>query len=30
MQTRSIPSTPDGRSPAGAEIRYLMEARPAA
>ena len=25
MQTRSIPSTPDGRSPAGAEIRYLME-----
>ena len=25
MQTRSFPSTPDGRSPAGAEIRYLME-----
>ena len=25
MQTRSVPSTPDGRSPAGAEIRYLIE-----
>jgi mannose-6-phosphate isomerase-like protein (cupin superfamily) len=25
MQTRSFPSTPDGRSPAGAEIRYLIE-----
>lgn len=25
MQTRSFPSTPDARSPAGAEIRYLME-----
>jgi mannose-6-phosphate isomerase-like protein (cupin superfamily) len=25
MQTRSFPSTPEGRSPAGAEIRYLME-----
>ena len=25
MQTRSFPSTPDGRSPAGAEIRYLMK-----
>ena len=25
MQTRSIPSTPDARSPAGAEIRYLMD-----
>ena len=25
MQTRSFPDTPDGRSPAGAEIRYLME-----
>ena len=24
MQTRSIPSTPDARSPAGAEVRYLM------
>ena len=24
MQTRSFPSTPDARSPAGAEIRYLM------
>ena len=24
MQTRLFPSTPDGRSPAGAEIRYLM------
>jgi hypothetical protein len=23
MQTRSFPSTPDARSPAGAEIRYL-------
>ena len=25
MQTRSFPSTPDARSPAGAEIRYLIE-----
>jgi mannose-6-phosphate isomerase-like protein (cupin superfamily) len=25
MQTRSLPLTPDARSPAGAEIRYLME-----
>ena len=25
MQTRSLPFTPDGRSPAGAEIRYLIE-----
>ena len=25
MQTRAFPSTPDGRSPAGAEIRHLME-----
>ena len=25
MQTRSIPSTPDGRSPAGAEVRYLLQ-----
>jgi mannose-6-phosphate isomerase-like protein (cupin superfamily) len=25
MQTRSFPSEPQGRSPAGAEIRYLME-----
>ena len=25
MQTRSIPETPDARSPAGAEIRYLLE-----
>jgi len=25
MQTRPFPSTPDTRSPAGAEIRYLME-----
>lgn len=25
MQTRSISPTPDGRSPAGAEIRYLIE-----
>src|SRR6185503_70568 len=25
MQTRSFPSRPEGRSPAGAEIRYLME-----
>jgi len=24
MQTRSLPSAPDARSPAGAEIRYLM------
>ena len=26
MQTRSFPSPPDGRSPAGAEIRFLIEA----
>ena len=25
MQTRSFPSTPEARCPAGAEIRYLME-----
>ena len=25
MQTRSFPSTPDGRSPAGADIRHLIE-----
>jgi mannose-6-phosphate isomerase-like protein (cupin superfamily) len=25
MQTRSFPSAPDGRSPAGAEIRFLIE-----
>ncbi len=25
MQTRAFPVTPDARSPAGAEIRYLME-----
>ena len=25
MQTRPFPRTPDARSPAGAEIRYLME-----
>jgi mannose-6-phosphate isomerase-like protein (cupin superfamily) len=25
MQTRSFPSAPEGRSPAGAEIRYLLE-----
>ena len=25
VQTRLFPSTPDARSPAGAEIRYLME-----
>ncbi len=25
MQTRPFPETPDARSPAGAEIRYLME-----
>jgi mannose-6-phosphate isomerase-like protein (cupin superfamily) len=24
MQTRSIPSAPDARSPAGAEVRYLI------
>ena len=24
MQTRSLPETVDGRSPAGAEIRYLL------
>ena len=26
MQTRPFPASPDARSPAGAEIRYLMEA----
>ncbi len=25
MQTRPLPSTPDARSPAGAEIRHLIE-----
>jgi mannose-6-phosphate isomerase-like protein (cupin superfamily) len=25
MQTRSFPSTPDGRSPAGAEVRILID-----
>ena len=25
MQTRPLPETPDARSPAGAEIRFLME-----
>ena len=25
MQTRSIPASPDGRSPAGAEIRLLLD-----
>ena len=25
MQTRPFPATPDGRSPAGAEVRLLME-----
>ena len=25
MQTRPFPATPDAKSPAGAEIRYLME-----
>jgi mannose-6-phosphate isomerase-like protein (cupin superfamily) len=25
MQTRAVPATPQARSPAGAEIRYLME-----
>ena len=25
MQTRSFPSNPDGRSPAGAEIRHLID-----
>ena len=25
MQTRPLPETPDARSPAGAEIRCLME-----
>src|SRR3954447_21881913 len=25
MQTRAFPSTPDGRSPAGAEIRQLID-----
>jgi len=25
MRTRPLPETPDARSPAGAEIRYLME-----
>jgi mannose-6-phosphate isomerase-like protein (cupin superfamily) len=28
MQTRSFPSTPDGRSPAGAEVRSLIEGEP--
>ena len=27
MQTRAFPVTPDARSPAGAEIRYLMEGK---
>jgi mannose-6-phosphate isomerase-like protein (cupin superfamily) len=27
MQTRPFPSTPDARSPAGAEIRYLIESQ---
>ena len=27
MQTRSFPSAPEGRSPAGAEIRLLMEGK---
>ena len=25
MRTRPLPETPDDQSPAGAEIRYLME-----
>ena len=25
MQTRAFPVSPDARSPAGAEIRYLMD-----
>ena len=25
MQTHAFPFTPDARSPAGAEVRYLME-----
>jgi hypothetical protein len=29
MQTRALPETPDVRSPAGAEIRYLIGAQPA-
>lgn len=28
MQTRSFPTTPQGRSPAGAEIRFLIEGEP--
>ena len=28
MQTRPFPENPDARSPAGAEIRYLMEGDP--
>ena len=27
MQTRALPADPDARSPAGAEIRYLMEGK---
>jgi mannose-6-phosphate isomerase-like protein (cupin superfamily) len=27
MQTRAFPSAPQGRSPAGAEIRYLIEGK---
>ena len=27
MRTRPFPETPDARSPAGAEIRYLMGGR---
>ena len=30
MQTRSFPAEPDGRSPAGAQIRYLIEGEPGA
>jgi mannose-6-phosphate isomerase-like protein (cupin superfamily) len=30
MQTRSFPSAPEGRSPAGAEIRYLIDGEPGA
>jgi hypothetical protein len=29
MQTHPFPETPGARSPAGAEIRYLMGAQPA-
>ena len=29
MQSRPLPATPGARSPAGAEIRYLMGAQPA-